>query len=57
MLGVAELDGLPPRLLSEIAFAGRSNVGKSSLINALRGVMDLGTNIQHPRTDAGTKLF
>ena len=35
MRGVAELDQLPPAVLPEIAFAGRSNVGKSSLINAL----------------------
>jgi len=35
--GVAELAQLPPADLPEVAFAGRSNVGKSSLINALTG--------------------
>lgn len=33
--GVVNLDGLPPGDRPEFAFAGRSNVGKSSLINAL----------------------
>lgn len=33
--GVVEISGLPDAALPEIAFAGRSNVGKSSLINAL----------------------
>lgn len=33
--GVARLDGLPAGDRPEVAFAGRSNVGKSSLINAL----------------------
>jgi len=32
---VVAIDGLPPARRPEIAFAGRSNVGKSSLINAL----------------------
>jgi GTP-binding protein len=33
--GAVDLQGLPPSDRPEIAFAGRSNVGKSSLINAL----------------------
>lgn len=41
MLGVARLDQLPVSSLDEIAFAGRSNVGKSSLINALTGQKNL----------------
>lgn len=35
--GVVALDGLPPADRIEVCFAGRSNVGKSSLINALTG--------------------
>lgn len=33
--GVVALEGLPDDGLCEVAFAGRSNVGKSSLINAM----------------------
>ena len=35
--GVAHLQQLPLAMIPEVAFAGRSNVGKSSLINALAG--------------------
>ncbi|MEY2962068.1 MAG: hypothetical protein RLZ60_1898 [Pseudomonadota bacterium] len=35
--GVVEMDGMPPADRIELCFAGRSNVGKSSLINALTG--------------------
>ncbi|CAM3368464.1 ribosome biogenesis GTP-binding protein YihA/YsxC [Paracoccus nototheniae] len=35
--GVVHMDGLPPPNRPEVCFAGRSNVGKSSLINALTG--------------------
>ena len=41
LLGVAKLEQLPASKGVEIAFAGRSNVGKSSLINALTNVNGL----------------
>ena len=37
VMGVSSISALPPAEGVEIAFAGRSNVGKSSLINALTG--------------------
>ena len=36
-LGVVDVGALPPPDRLEVAFAGRSNVGKSSLINAIAG--------------------
>lgn len=36
-LGVADMRQLPGAELPEVAFAGRSNVGKSSLVNAVTG--------------------
>jgi GTP-binding protein len=35
--GAANIGALPPEGLPEVAFIGRSNVGKSSLVNALTG--------------------
>jgi GTP-binding protein len=41
LMGAAAISGLPEPDLPEVAFAGRSNVGKSSLINAVTGRKDL----------------
>ena len=35
--GTGDINSLPPQSLPEVAFVGRSNVGKSSLINGLAG--------------------
>lgn len=46
--GAQKIDGLPPASLPETAFAGRSNAGKSSLINALTGRKALARVSQTP---------
>ena len=37
LMGAVSMNTMPDGILNEISFAGRSNVGKSSLINALTG--------------------
>ncbi|MFN4025673.1 MAG: ribosome biogenesis GTP-binding protein YihA/YsxC [Hyphomonas sp.] len=48
VLGVASLSGLPAADRAEVCFAGRSNVGKSSLINALTGRAKLARSSAEP---------
>lgn len=55
--GVAALEGLPESDLPEIAFAGRSNVGKSSLLNALTGRKALARTSKTPGRTRQINLF
>ena len=57
MLGVAALHQLPEAGPPEVAFAGRSNVGKSSLINALTGRGALARTSKTPGRTQQLNLF
>jgi GTP-binding protein len=57
MMGAAQIDGLPPADLPEVAFAGRSNVGKSSLINALVGQKHLARASNEPGRTREVNFF
>ncbi len=57
VMGCARIDQLPPPDLPEIAFAGRSNVGKSSLINALVGRAGLARSSSEPGRTREVNFF
>ena len=57
LAGVATVAGLPPTDGIEVAFAGRSNVGKSSLINALVGQRALARTSNTPGRTRELNLF
>jgi len=55
--GAATIDAIPPPSLPEMAFVGRSNVGKSSLINALTGRNSLARTSNTPGATKQINFF
>jgi GTP-binding protein len=55
--GAVEATGLPPPTLLEVAFAGRSNVGKSSLLNALMERRSLARTSRTPGCTRQLNIF
>jgi GTP-binding protein len=57
VMGAAKIEQLPSPDLPEVAFAGRSNVGKSSLINALVGMNKLARASNEPGRTREVNFF
>ena len=57
LASATHVDDLPPPMFAEIAFAGRSNVGKSSLINALLERKRLVRTSSKPGATRGINVF
>jgi GTP-binding protein len=55
--GATSAEGLPPEKLTEVAFVGRSNAGKSSLVNALTGRKSLARVSQTPGATRQINFF
>ena len=57
LLSAPKLEHLPPPTVPEVAFAGRSNVGKSSLLNALTGRRALARTSNTPGRTQELNIF
>ncbi len=57
LMGAVTIAGLPEPDLPEVAFAGRSNVGKSSLINAVTGRKELARASNEPGRTREVNFF
>jgi len=55
--GATSAENLPPETLNEVAFVGRSNAGKSSLVNALTGRKSLARTSQTPGATRQINFF
>jgi GTP-binding protein len=57
LMGATSVEALPAPDLPEVAFAGRSNVGKSSLINAVTGRKELARASNEPGRTREVNFF